>query len=204
VRERLFEPFFTTKERGHGTGLGLATVYGVIQQSGGGIDVQSIPGEGSTFTVYFPLAIEREAAPASSLPPEASARGEGTILLAEDDDAVRAIARATLERAGYRVLAASDGLRALALLDEHPEEIDLLLTDVIMPNMNGRELAERLSALRPGVPVLFVSGYTDNVLADQGIPQSETALLDKPFTPASLTAAVAAILASERKVGTDG
>ena len=204
VRERLFEPFFTTKERGHGTGLGLATVYGVIQQSGGGIDVQSIPGEGSTFTVYFPLAIEREAAPASSHPPQASARGEGTILLAEDDDAVRAIARATLERAGYRVLAASDGLRALALLDEHPEEIDLLLTDVIMPNMNGRELAERLSALRPGVPVLFVSGYTDNVLADQGIPQSETALLDKPFTPASLTAAVAAILGADRKVGTDG
>jgi hypothetical protein len=204
VRERLFEPFFTTKERGHGTGLGLATVYGVIQQSGGGVDVQSIAGDGSTFTVYFPLASEREAAPARSEPPETSERGEGTILLAEDDDAVRAIACTTLERAGYRVLAASDGLRALALLAEHPEEIDLLLTDVIMPNMNGRELAERLSALRPGVPVLFVSGYTDNVLADHGIPQLETALLDKPFTPASLTAAVAAILGSENKVGADG
>jgi two-component system cell cycle sensor histidine kinase/response regulator CckA len=204
VRERLFEPFFTTKERGHGTGLGLATVYGVIQQSGGGVDVQSMPGEGSTFTVYFPLAVERETAAASSEAREATARGEGTILLAEDDDAVRAIARATLERAGYRVLAASDGLSALALLDEHPEEIDLLLTDVIMPNMNGRELAERLSALRPGVPVLFVSGYTDNVLADQGIPQSETALLDKPFTPASLTAAVAAILCADRTVRTNG
>jgi PAS domain S-box-containing protein len=203
VRERLFEPFFTTKERGHGTGLGLATVYGVIQQSGGGVDVHSVPGEGSTFTVYFPLADAGEAAPASSPSPEASARGEGTILLAEDDDAVRAIARTTLERAGYRVLAASDGLRALALLDEHPEEIDLLLTDVIMPNMNGRELAERMSALRPGLPVLFVSGYTDNVLADQGILQSETALLDKPFTPASLTAAVAAILGANRKVVAD-
>jgi PAS domain S-box-containing protein len=204
VRERLFEPFFTTKERGHGTGLGLATVYGVIQQSGGGVDVQSNPGEGSTFTVYFPFAVEREAAPASGKTREPSARGEGTIILAEDDDAVRAIARTTLERAGYRVLAASDGLRALALLDEHPEAIDLLLTDVIMPNMNGRELAERMSALRPGLPVLFVSGYTDNVLADQGIPQSETALLDKPFTPASLTAAVAAILGADRKVGLNG
>jgi len=204
VRERLFEPFFTTKERGHGTGLGLATVYGVIQQSGGGVDVHSNPGEGSTFTVYFPLAVEREAAPASGKTREPSARGEGTIILAEDDDAVRAIARTTLERAGYRVLAASDGLRALALLDEHPEAIDLLLTDVIMPNMNGRELAERMSALRPGLPVLFVSGYTDNVLADQGIPQSETALLDKPFTPASLTAAVAAILGADRKVGLNG
>ncbi|MEO5817357.1 MAG: response regulator [Gemmatimonadaceae bacterium] len=204
VRERLFEPFFTTKERGHGTGLGLATVYGVIQQSGGGVDVHSVPGEGSTFTVYFPLAAAGEVAPASNQSPAASARGEGTILLAEDDDAVRAIARATLERAGYHVLAASDGLRALALLDEHPGEIDLLLTDVIMPNMNGRELAERLSALRPGLPVLFVSGYTDNVLADQGIPQSETALLDKPFTPASLTAAVAAILRADRNVVLDG
>jgi CheY-like chemotaxis protein len=178
-------------------------VYGVIQQSGGGVDVQSIPGEGSTFTVYFPLARDGEVAAPSNQLLEATARGEGTILLVEDDDAVRAIARATLERAGYRVLAASDGLRALALLNEHPGAIDLLLTDVIMPNMNGRELAERMSVLRPGLPVLFVSGYTDNMLADQGIPDMETALLDKPFTPASLTAAVAAML-GDGKVTADG
>ena len=194
VRERLFEPFFTTKERGHGTGLGLATVYGIVQQSGGGIDVQSVPGEGSTFTVYFPVAPEHETAMVGPRPHESSARGEGTILLAEDDDAVRAIARTTLERAGYRVLAASDGASAVALADAHAGPIDLLLTDVIMPGMNGRELAQAMTSRRPGLPVLFVSGYTDNALAGYGLPSVDHALLDKPFTPASLTAAVATLL----------
>jgi len=200
VRERLFEPFFTTKKRGHGTGLGLATVYGIVQQSGGGVDVQSVPGEGSTFTVYFPLAAdEEETIAAGPWLHKPSARGEGTILLAEDDDAVRAIACATLERAGYRVLAATDGVSALALADGHPGRIDLLLTDVIMPIMNGRELAECMTNRRPGLPVLFVSGYTDNILTDLGIPSAGTALLDKPFTPASLTAAVAVILGAEKE-----
>ena len=194
IRERLFEPFFTTKERGHGTGLGLATVYGIAQQSGGGVDVQSVPGEGSTFTVYFPVAPEHESATRGTQRRESSARGEGTILLAEDDDAVRAISRATLERAGYVVLPASDGASALAVADAHVGPIDLLLTDVIMPGMNGRELALAMTARRPGLPVLFVSGYTNNVLADYGLPSVEHALLDKPFTPASLTAAVSALL----------
>ena len=194
VRERLFEPFFTTKERGHGTGLGLATVYGIAHQSGGGVDVQSVPGEGSTFTVYFPEALDSEAGRTEPRGLETSARGEGTILLAEDDDAVRAIARTTLERAGYRVLSASDGASALVLADGHAGPIDLLLTDVIMPGMNGRELAQGMTTRRPGLPVLFVSGYTGNVLADHGLPSADHALLDKPFTPASLTAAVAALL----------
>ena len=194
VRERLFEPFFTTKERGRGTGLGLATVYGIVQQSDGGIEVESVPGEGTTFTVYFPLAEEQDAVSAAHRAPEVGARGEGTVLLAEDDDAVRAIARTTLERAGYHVLAAADGASALALAESHAGPIDLLLTDVIMPGMNGRELARRLALQRPGLPVLFVSGYTDNVLADHGLSAMETALLDKPFTPASLTRAVAALL----------
>ena len=197
VRDRLFEPFFTTKERGQGTGLGLATVYGIVQQSGGGIDVATVPGQGSTFTVYFPIAA---AEPERVLPAarvhEVSARGAGTVLLAEDDDAVRAIAQTTLERAGYRVLAAHDGASALALAESYAGPIHLLLTDVIMPGLNGRELAKRLTLLRPGLPVLFVSGYTDNVLADHGLSSNETALLDKPFTPASLTTAVASLLST--------
>ena len=200
VREHLFEPFFTTKERGHGTGLGLATVYGIVQQSGGGVDVQSVPGEGSTFTVYFPVALEHEGAPSKKEPLllETSARGEGTILLAEDDDAVRAIARTTLVRAGYHVLSANDGASALALADGHVGPINLLVTDVIMPGMNGRELAQAMATRRPGLPVLFVSGYTDNVLADYGLTAVDHALLDKPFTPATLTAAVAALLGTSR------
>ena len=198
VRERLFEPFFTTKERGNGTGLGLATVYGIVQQSGGGVDVQSVPGEGSTFTVYFPVASEHEAAIRRPHPLETKARGEDTILLAEDDDAVRAIARTTLERAGYHVLSASDGASALVLADAYAGPIELLLTDVIMPGMNGRELAQGMTTRRPGLPVLFVSGYTDNVLADYGLPSLDHALLDKPFTPASLIAAVAALLGAAK------
>lgn len=196
VRERLFEPFFTTKERGQGTGLGLATVYGIVQQSGGGIEVESTEGVGATFTIYFPVATTSALTPIPMPRREASARGEGTILLAEDDDAVRAIAREALGRAGYQVLAAATGDEALALAAAHVGTIDLLLTDVIMPGMNGRELAERLSALRPGLPTLFASGYTDNVLVDQGALLPGVELLDKPFTPASLTAKVAAVLAA--------
>ena len=196
VRERLFEPFFTTKPRGQGTGLGLATVYGIMQQSGGGIEVASVPGNGTTFILYFPLAAEAASAePVAAARRDAKPRGEGTILLAEDDDAVRAIARETLERAGYRVLAAPDGSSALALASAHEGTIDLLLTDVIMPGMNGRELAATLTCRRPGIRVLFASGYTDNVLEGQDALAPGVALLDKPFTPADLAAKVRDVLA---------
>jgi two-component system cell cycle sensor histidine kinase/response regulator CckA len=195
IMGRVFEPFFTTKERGQGTGLGLSTVYGIVEQSGGGIVIDTAIGVGTTFALYFPVA------PAPTEPAEApprsrgiALRGEGTILLAEDDDAVRAIARETLERVGYRVLAAPDGHAALKLADDHPGPIDLLLTDVIMPGMNGRELAETLMLRRPGVRVLFASGYTDNVLLDHGVLAVGLSLLDKPFTPATLAARVAAVM----------
>jgi PAS domain S-box-containing protein len=197
IRERVFEPFFTTKARGQGTGLGLATVYGIMQQSGGAIEVAGRPGNGATFVLYFPIASQSGEQP-DEVPPrreaEAEARGEGTILLAEDDDAVRAIMRETLQRAGYRVLAAADGAAALALADAHDGPIDLLLTDVIMPVMNGRELATILTARRPGICVLFASGYTDNVLAGQDVPAPGARLLNKPFTPAVLVASVREVL----------
>lgn len=195
IRDRLFEPFFTTKPRGQGTGLGLATVYGIVQQSGGGIEVASVPGNGTTFVLYFPVAAGEQQAESLVLPRRATwSRGEGTVLLAEDDDAVRAIARETLERAGYRVLAAADGSAALALASQHEGTIDLLLTDVIMPGMNGRELAATLTRRRPEIRVLFASGYTDNVLAGQDALAPGVTLLDKPFTPAELEAKVREVL----------
>ena len=204
VRDRLFEPFFTTKARGQGTGLGLATVYGIVQQSGGAIDVASAPGHGTTFTTYFPVA---EAVDDDD-PDDAADDGRNamrslsgspagaTILLAEDDPAVRAIARETLARAGYHVLAAGHGAEALAIAADFDGAIDLLLTDVIMPGMNGRQLAEALVARRPGIRVLFASGYTDNVLLDQGALAPDVTLLDKPFTPAGLARKVAEVLAA--------
>jgi PAS domain S-box-containing protein len=196
IRDRLFEPFFTTKPRGQGTGLGLATVYGIMQQSGGGIEVASVPGTGTTFILYFPMAAAERSAESSAVPLlDTRRRGEGTILLAEDDEAVRAIARETLERAGYRVLAAADGSAALALAASHDGPIDLLLTDVIMPGMNGRELADTLTRRRPGLRVLYASGYTDNVLEGQDALAPGVTLLDKPFTPADLAAKVRDVLA---------
>ncbi|HEX5972194.1 MAG TPA: PAS domain S-box protein [Gemmatimonadaceae bacterium] len=196
IRDRLFEPFFTTKPRGQGTGLGLATVYGIMQQSGGGIEVASVPDNGTTFILYFPIAMEDSAPdPVAAMHRDIQQRGEGTILLAEDDDAVRAIARETLERAGYRVLAAADGSQALALAGSHDGPIDLLLTDVIMPGMNGRELAATLTRRRPGLRVLYASGYTDNMLEGQGALTPGVTLLDKPFTPADLAAKVRDVLA---------
>ena len=206
VRERLFEPFFTTKARGQGTGLGLATVYGIVQQSGGAIELTSEMGRGATFTLYFPAARRTpgDARPAASADATTgvtrmaaqSAVSDTTILLAEDDGAVRAIARETLTRAGYRVLSAANGGEAIAIADAHATHIDLLLTDVIMPGMNGRELANALTARRPGLRVLFASGYSDNVLLDQGALAPGVTLLDKPFTPAALVEKVAEVLAA--------
>lgn len=185
VQARVFEPFYTTKDQGKGTGLGLSTAYGIVRQAKGHITVDSDPGAGSTFRVYLPAVaapgVQRRAAP----PVDRLADGAETILLVEDDPAVRELIERILASAGYRTLAAADGRQALALALRHPA-IDLLLTDVIMPGMNGRHLADQLTALIPGLPVVFTSAHTRGILATQG-HDSTTAFLDKPFTATTLT-----------------
>ncbi|HXG08263.1 MAG TPA: PAS domain S-box protein [Gemmataceae bacterium] len=187
TKARIFEPFFTTKEFGKGTGLGLATVYGIVKQSGGHIEVESAPGRGSTFRIYLPLipgsSSERQSAPAFQ-------EGRETILLVEDEHAVRALARDILQRYGYTVLEAASGEAALALFGEHPGPIDLLLTDIIMPTLSGVALAQRLGEARPDLKVLYMSGYTDSALTRHGLQQGETNLLLKPFAPEALAQAV--------------
>ena len=186
VRERIFEPFFTTKEAGKGTGLGLSTVYGIVRQSGGGIHVYSEPGRGTTFRIYLPRvgeepetesAVEREAA----LP-----GGTETILLVEDDDAVRGMAVRILQELGYKVLTASDGAEALELCRDRTGPLDLLLTDVVMPGMSGRDLAEQLQGMFQGLRVLYMSGYTDEVVGQHGVLQTGQRLVQKPFDIAQM------------------
>ena len=181
----MFEPFFTTKKRGEGTGLGLATVYGIVKQSGGSIWVYSEPGKGSTFKIYFPVA--HEAAIEESVAPQpVSMRGTETILLAEDQDEVRAVARTILTRNGYTVLEAANPYDALQIAREHRLPIDLLFTDIVMPGMNGRELAQRVQAIRPGIKVLYSSGYTDDTIVRTGVLERDIAFIQKPYAPHAL------------------
>jgi PAS domain S-box-containing protein len=191
---RLFEPFFTTKGPGKGTGLGLATVYGIVQQSGGIIEVKSTPGQGSTFTTLLPYVDAPPEASHATVPPISPPTGSETILLVEDEPALRAIARRALERRGYRVLEASDGEMALALATAHPERIDLLLTDVVMPRLSGREIADALTVSRKDLKVLYMSGYTDDAIVQHGVLDPTLAFLQKPFTPDLLTQKVREVL----------
>jgi CheY-like chemotaxis protein len=194
VRAHLFEPFFTTKRPGGGTGLGLSTVYGIVKQSGGHIKVESTPGRGTTFTVYLPCSKERaEAATAGGDEPPAPG-GRETILLVEDEAAVRALAGTLLRGAGYTVLEAGYGDDALRIAEQHGETIDLLVTDVVMPRMSGWALAEQLSARRPGLRVLFVSGYAEGIESGGGPSPANAAFLQKPFTPDALARAVREVL----------
>ncbi|HET6231882.1 MAG TPA: PAS domain S-box protein, partial [Longimicrobiaceae bacterium] len=190
----LFEPFFTTKAQGKGTGLGLSTVYGIVKQSGGAIWVDSEPGRGSTFRIYFPAAGAERATPGETARASAGPRACETVLLVEDEPSVRSLARRILERSGYRVLTASDGPHALSLSAAHDGPVDLLVTDVVMPGMSGRELAERLVPARPDMRVLYMSGYTDDALLQHGVLQEGVAFLEKPFTPATLAAKAAEVL----------
>ena len=192
VAARVFEPFFTTKDQGHGTGLGLSTVYGIVTRAGGQIQVDSKPGGGTTFEVRLPAASAPATAVGEPAGPQRLTAGTGTILLVEDDPAVRRLTERILTTAGYEVLVGVDGEQALAVAGRH-ETIDLLVTDVIMPGMNGQQLADRLTALRPGLPVIFTSAYTRGVLTET-VDDRAVAFLDKPFTAAALTEKIRTVL----------
>jgi CheY-like chemotaxis protein len=194
TQRRIFEPFFTTKEMGKGTGLGLATVYGIVKQSGGFIWVYSELDHGTTFKVYLPRVTEAVDAPTPRAQPKESPRGTETVLLVEDAAAVRAVSRQVLERLGYAVLEAPDGKAALHLATKHRGPIHLLLTDVVMPELGGRQLAEQLTALRPELKVLYVSGYTDDAVVRHGVLEAGIAYLQKPFTPEILGRRVREVL----------
>jgi PAS domain S-box-containing protein len=184
---RLFEPFFSTKEPGKGTGLGLATVYGIVKQSGGYISVDTEPGKGTAFSIYLPRIGEAGSAQNLETFPSGPARGSETILLVEDAEPLRNVTREFLKEAGYVVLEANDALDALETAKRHEGEISLLITDVVLPGLNGRELADQLVLLRPGIKVLYISGYTDDAIVRHGVRKSELAFLEKPFTQGALT-----------------
>jgi CheY-like chemotaxis protein len=179
TREQAFEPFFTTKEKGKGTGLGLSTVYGIVKQHGGNIWVYSEPGRGTTFKMYLPrvIAETEERRPKSEL----VTGGSETILLVEDDDAVRDVGRRHLEALGYTVLCASGAREAEEVAATHGEQIDLLLTDVVMPDRNGHDLHESLAAGQPGLKVLYMSGYTESAIVHHGVLDKNTPFLQKPL-----------------------
>jgi len=194
TRAHLFEPFFTTKPRGKGTGLGLATVYGIVRQSGGHIAVDTAPGRGSAFHIYLPRVAEAPEAAGSARAVVAPAPGRETVLLAEDEQLVRLLARKILEQAGYTVLVAAGGAEALQLATQHAGPIDLLVTDVVMPEMSGRELVHRLAEQRPQTRVLYMSGYADEAIERHGVLDPGTAFIQKPFTPAGLARKVREVL----------
>jgi PAS domain S-box-containing protein len=194
VRERLFEPFFSTKEKDKGTGLGLSTVYGIVKQSGGDIWVYSEPGKGSTFKIYVPRVDEPLEERREKVLGDELLRGSETILLVEDEEEVRKLAVRVLERQGYRVLAARDGDEALLICEQHKDPIHLMLTDVVMPVMNGHEVAKRLESLHPETKVLYMSGYTDNAIVLHGVLVEGVRYIQKPFTVDALTKKVREVL----------
>jgi len=188
LQSHIFEPFFTTKEQG--TGLGLATVYGVVKQSGGYISVESETGKGTTFRIYLPRVSQAAEQINQIVPSRKSIAGNRTVLLVEDEPALRKLTRKTLLDAGFTVLEAKDALEAIEIAKQTATHIDLLLTDVIMPGMSGRALAEALSSHRPDMRVIYMSGYSDGVIARHGVVEAELTILRKPFSRDALMRSV--------------
>jgi CheY-like chemotaxis protein len=196
VRRNIFEPFYTTKQQGKGTGLGLAMVYGILRQSGGWIDAQSEIGRGSTFRIYLPRVDSALATDGAKPATVDSLRGEETVLIVEDQQAVRGLAKKMLQARGYHVLDAANGDDAHAVVMRHSGAIDLLLTDVVMPGTDGRSLSEQLRQLRPNLRVILMSGYAEDMIAHRGALDSGLAYIQKPFCPDELAAKVREVLDS--------
>ncbi len=198
VREKLFEPFFTTKEKGKGTGLGLPSVYGIVKQSGGFLWVYSEVDQGTTFKVYLPRATEPQQT-SHRTPTRNRNVGAETILLVEDDAEVRQVASRILRRNGYRVLEADNGAEALRVCENEEDEVDLIVTDLVMPEMGGSELAERIRENQPDARILFTSGYTEDAVFRQSLLHTGEAFLEKPFTPAKLANKARQVLRGEEE-----
>ena len=197
TQSRIFEPFFTTKEKGKGTGLGLSTVYGIVKQGGGYIFAQSEPGCGTTFRIYLPRVADPADSPRVDKHAQAAAGGSETVLLVEDEESVRELVRETLKTRGYRVIEASDGIAGMRVSEEYPGNIEILITDVVMPGMSGRELAKRVAAARPNIRVLYLSGYTEDAIIHEGALEPGTGFLQKPFTLQVLARKVREVLQGE-------
>ena len=194
VKEQIFDPFFTTKEKGKGTGLGLSTVYGIVRQSGGDIYVYSEPGTGTTFKIYLPRVFEPQEEFEKKGEEKEVPRGTETIFVVEDDEKVRRLAVDILGNQGYTILEAIDGEEALLIWEEHKKPVHLILTDIVMPNMSGPQLIERLKQIRNDFKVLYMTGYTDEVIVHHGILDKGVNLINKPFTIEKLARKVREVL----------
>jgi len=202
TQARIFEPFFTTKELGRGTGLGLSMVYGIVKQSGGHIWIYSEVGHGTTFKIYFPRTEEAAESAALRQPAASTIRGTETILLVEDDQTLRDLVQSILANCGYSVLAPKDPQEAHVICEQRASDIQLLLTDVVMPGISGRALAQTILSRNPVVKILFMSGYTENAIVHHGVLDFGTHFLQKPFTPSTLARKVREILDQRNSTGT--